>query len=191
VTKKLPHGMATGAGILPPTVFRVVMAYDDFASGKRAMNTCDYLVSQFGGGVELRSSMWKFDVLRHTKLNQMAVDDAIEADVIIVANSRNGELPEEVTRWVDQWARRKQGHATALVALLDFTGQNSGPSARALAFLKTAAHRAKMDFLPRQIRTSAGRLFPLTSASFNLGPPPSTAAATPPAPPAEGSGIND
>ena len=47
--------------------------------------------------------MWKFDVLRGVKLNQIAVDDAIKADVIIVANSKNGGLPDEVKRWVEGW----------------------------------------------------------------------------------------
>jgi hypothetical protein len=128
VRAKSSQGLGGGAGSEPHPVFKVVMAYDDFAAGKRAMDTCNFLVFQLGGGIELRSSMWKFDVLRSAKLNQIAVHDAIEADVIIVANARNTGLPEEVKEWINGWVPHKQDQSAALVALLDFTGENTRES---------------------------------------------------------------
>jgi hypothetical protein len=174
----------------PGTVFRVVMAYADFVSGKRAMDTCNFLVRQMGGGVELRSSMWKFDVLRSAKLSQIAVDDAVDADVIIVANARNTGLPEEVREWIKGWVLRKRNHAAALVALLDFTNDGAPESAQTLAFLKGAAAAAKIDFLPQEIRFLPGRMpfAPESPLSDWSGPPadPSIGRRSP-----EAWGIND
>lgn len=164
---KLPQGAAGSAGAKAKPVFRVVMAYDDFTAGKRAIDTCNFLVSRIGGSIELRSSMWKFDVLRSVKLNQIAVDDAIEADVIIVANARESGLPEEVKEWVNRWVTRKGGQAAALVALLDFTGEDTRESTRAYDFLKDAASLAKIDFLPQEIRSSKSRM-PYTSKTAFL-----------------------
>ena len=182
---------AAGAGAGARLAFRVVMAYDDFASGKRAMATCNFLVYRLGGGIELRSSMWKFDVLRSAKLNQMAVDDAIEADVIIVANSRNGGLPDEVKKWVENWVPRKPARDSVLVALLDFTGEDVQASAQARTFLKEAAASAKIDFLPQEIRFRNSRMPLVPSKLFNRrqGTAPNQPGRK--TPPLEGWGIND
>ena len=182
--------MAAGAGVRSKEAFRVVMAYDDFAAGKRAIDTCNFLVSRLGDGIELRSSMWKFDVLRSVKLHQIAVDDAIEADVIIVANARNVGLPEEVKQWIHAWAPRKAGQAAALVALLDFTGTNTQESTLAHAFLKEAAATAKIDFLPHAIRSTRSRLprVAVNPAPYRPGP---TVDPLQGRPPPEAWGIND
>jgi hypothetical protein len=132
------------------------MAYDDFASGKRAMDACHLMVSQLRGGAELRSSMWKFDVLRSDKLNQIAVEDAIDADVIIVANARNTGLPDAVKTWINGWVPRKRGQSAALVALLDFSEDEAQLAGRARALLKEAAAAARIDFLPQETRLHAG-----------------------------------
>ncbi len=183
--------IATGGGIRSRPVFRVVIVYDDFASGKRAMDTCNFLVCQLGGGIELRTSMWKFDVLRTAKLHQIAVEDAIEADVIIVANARNAGLPAEVKRWVDGWAMRKQGQAAALVALLDFTGEDVQESATVHAFLQGAAADAKIDFLPQEIRFTGSRMPNISSAFSHPAPWPAKDQVSSRMPPVEGFGIND
>lgn len=185
---ELPHRLAAAAELKP--VFRVVMAYDDFAAGKRAMDTCNFLVSQFEGEIELRSSMWKFDVLRSTKLSQIAADEAVEADVIIVANAKDGGLPEEVKEWVNGWVERKRGPAAALVALLDFTGDDARESNLAHAFLKGAATAAKIDFLSQEIRSASGTMRPVSSTAFPDWPlPPADPPAHRPSP--EAWGIND
>jgi len=145
------------------------MAYDDFTSGKRAMDACHLMVARLGGDAELRTSMWKFDVLRSTQLNQTAVEDAVEADVIIVANARNSGLSDSVKTWIDGWAPRKRGQAAALVALLDFTDDEVQAAARTQSILKAAAAEAQMEFLPQEIRLPLGSLSPASiTASVDL-----------------------
>ena len=38
--------------------------------------------------------MWKFEVLGNPKMKEMAANDALEADLIIVSTHGIGELPE-------------------------------------------------------------------------------------------------
>jgi hypothetical protein len=166
------------------------MAYDDFAGGKRAIDTCHFLMGKMGGGVELRSTMWKFDVLRSAKLNQIAVEDAVEADVIIVATTQNGGLPPELQKWIQTWAPLKRGQAAVLVALIDCTGQDTREPDLAAAFLKQAAANAGIDFLAQAIRaeecgSSISSMTPDLSAPLREGDLP------PGRPSPEAWGLND
>jgi hypothetical protein len=187
---KLLQGIAADESVEAKAAFRVMMAYDDFTSGKRAMAICNFLACQLGGGVELRSSMWKFDVLRSARLNQIALDEAAEADVIIVANARSAGLPEQVQKWVAEWVPRKRGQAAALVALVDFTGEDKDQSALTYAFLKGAAIDAQIDFLAQEIRFTGSQMPPVSDVPPRKRP----ASAVDPStdrPGFEGWGIND
>ena len=144
---KLPQ-----AGVADPIpggrpAFRVVIAYEDFAAAKRAMDACKILLPQLGSAVEFRSGMWKFDLLRNAKLNQIAASDALDADLIIVATSQNADLPVEVKKWIEMWTARKRSRAAALVALLDFTGEDVSGFSLAHDYLRKAAATAEMNFM--------------------------------------------
>lgn len=127
-----------------PTL-NVVIIYEDFAAGKHAKATYDYLVNQLGRDFEFSNQMWKFDVLGIPKMRQMAVKDAAASDLIIVSTHGVGELPAEVRLWVDEWAENK-GHARALVTLVDRPKDlfASDPSIR--SYLEDSAKRANVDF---------------------------------------------
>jgi len=194
VSMKLPQGIAAAAAAATragrASDFRVVMVYDDFVAGKRAMETCNFLLMQLGRGVQLNSSMWKFDVLRCAKLKEMAVEDALEADVVIVANGRNCGLPPEVIDWLKCWTPTRRSGAAALVALMDYTGEDSREPARAHITLKHAAAKAGMDFLSQEIRSgdSAEPMFPALESPGKL---PSHENPLPDRPASEGWGLND
>ena len=190
MTMRLPRGLTMGVNKGHKGIFRVVMAYDDFNSGKRAMDACQFLGFQLGGTIELRSSMWKFDILRNDRLNEMAVEDAIEADVIIVANARDAGLPAEVAKWIEGWVPRKRGQTAALVALLDFTGKDPRESAQACALLKGAATRASIDFLPHEIRAAGSGIPAFPPVPLKKSPPARTDVVRN-RPPPEAWGLND
>jgi len=78
----------------------------------------------------------------------------------------------------------------ALVALLDFTGQDSQESAQAYALLEGAAANASIDFLPQKIRVPGGKLPPLPRVPLKKAPP-SKADPVASRPPPEGWGLND
>ena len=136
----------------PRATFRVVVAYGDFDAGRRAMDACKLILSELGDEVEFRSGMWKFDLLRNARLNQRASGQAIDADVIIVATSLGADLPPEVKAWIEGWVPQKRGRTGALVALVGLLGEASADSSAAHSYLKQAASRAGVDFLPHTIR---------------------------------------
>lgn len=126
--------------------FNVVIVYEDFAAGKHAKETFDYLVHQLGNDYEFTNQMWKFDVLGNSKMQEMAVKDALMADLIIISTHGIGDLPVEVKSWVDQWGAKKL-NAMALVALVDRPpGEDASSSAAVRSYLQNIARRAGIGF---------------------------------------------
>jgi hypothetical protein len=148
------------------SVFHILMVYEDSLAGKRAMDACQVLMSQLEGEVELRSSMWTFHTLRNPKLSRIATEDAIEADVIIIATGRNSELPGDVRKWIELWVPQKQGQTAALVAMTDFTGGDSARSSVTHVFLKGAAATAGIDFLSQEFPQAENQKLPVPESSF-------------------------
>jgi hypothetical protein len=122
--------------------FDVVIAYEDFETGKHGKRTYDFLVDHLGDDFVFSSQMWKFDVLSVPKLREMAAKDASAADIIIVSCHGHGPLPREVKAWVELWMKEKL-HATALVALFDKNEYLDNPSR---SYLAEVASRANLEF---------------------------------------------
>jgi len=122
--------------------FNVVMIYEDFECGKRAMRIYDYLVANLGSEFTFDHQMWKFDVLKLPKLREMAVSDAAAADIILVSTRQGEELPTPVKTWVDSWLPMGC-EAIALVALFDGEPERAGG---AFQYLSAVACKAGIQF---------------------------------------------
>src|ERR1041385_735669 len=83
--------------------FSVVIAYEDFDTGKHAKKIYDYLAEHLKHEIQFTHQMWKFDVLAVSKLREMAAKDAVRADIIIVSAHGGADLPSEVKAWTEQW----------------------------------------------------------------------------------------
>jgi len=153
---KLPDALAAGFNVEPKTAFHVLMVYEDLAAGKRAMDTCKFLMAQVEEEIKFRTSMWKFGILQNPKLGELAVGDALEADVIIVAARGQQELPPQVKAWMETWVPQKRGQAVALIAILARPAETEGPSP-VQAYLKQVAAGAQIDFLLQEIQTTEGQ----------------------------------
>lgn len=123
--------------------FNVVIAYEDFETGKQAKKTCDYLAEHIEDDCPVSPQMWKFDVLCVTKLREMAANDAAAADIIIVSAHGANELPSEVKAWIELWVPKCR-RAIALVALLDSAIEGWQNPVR--DYLADVARRAKLEF---------------------------------------------
>lgn len=124
--------------------FNVVIAYEDFATGKHAQETYDFLINQLGREYIFTNQMWKFDILGNAKMREMAVKDAMAADLIIVS-THGDDLPSEVKAWVNRWASEK-GHAMALVNLIDHPHGSESDCATLKNYLEEVARKSHMDF---------------------------------------------
>jgi hypothetical protein len=175
-TLSFPHLRTSEIDVNP--VFNIVIAYEDFETGKHAKKTCDFLIEHLGGECQLSHQMWKFDVLAVTKLREMAVKDAVQADVIIVSAHGTSELPFEVKTWLESWLMEKT-RAIALVGLFDTEEYLENP---ARSYLAAVAKRAGVEFfaqpglwpgesreetLPAESRKYNGRTFSLLSNAVN------------------------
>jgi hypothetical protein len=127
-------------------LFNVVIAYEDFETGREAKKVYDFIASNLAAECRCEHQMWKFDVFAIPKLREMAARDASAADIIVIS-SRSGSLPEAVRNWVDSWLLDKPA-GLALVCLCDETDEpgDSADSIDTQEFLKDAARRGNMEF---------------------------------------------
>ena len=133
-----------------PTVHGV-MAYEDITIAKLAKEKWDYLVHTLQHGFDFKLRLWKFDALRIPELRDVAVNDAIQAQMVFVVTHGAGELPSEVKVWIEHWLAQmdqKRDAARLLTLLSDPPPGKFGASTLSqFAYLQQAARKGSMDFL--------------------------------------------
>jgi len=125
--------------------FDVVIAYEDFETGKHAKRTYDFLTEHLSKECTFTNQMWKFDVLGIPNLRQMAAQDAAQADIVIISCHGSNPLPAEVKAWIELWISNEI-HPVALVALFD---EEAGSEIQAQAmrtYLEQISLRVGMEF---------------------------------------------
>lgn len=125
---------------------RVVIAYHDLAAGKRAMRVLADVAKGLGDDVEFQPVPWSFDVLADVDWRSVAANDAVQADILIIATSDASPLPSAVGRWADAAINRKHGTAAAVVALFGSEENPDGAGSSRLEAIQLAAQRAGLDF---------------------------------------------
>ena len=139
-----PHSLSA-ADFEPNPVFNVLLAYEDFETGKNAKHTFDFLSEHLGHECHFTNQMWKFDVLGIPKLREMAAMDASTADIIVISCHGGFELPLEVKSWIELWLAEKT-NAIALVALIDSAFSQAFESHATRDYLADVAKRAGIEF---------------------------------------------
>jgi hypothetical protein len=124
--------------------FNVVIAYEDFDTGKHAKRTYDFLTETVGRECRFTNEMWKFDVLRIPKLWEMARADAAAADLVVIS-CHGDDLPAHTREWIESWLG---GPTTplALVALFDRPLEEVAKVRAVRDYLADAARRGNMEF---------------------------------------------
>jgi hypothetical protein len=125
--------------------FNVVIAYEDFETGKQAKRTFDFLAEQLKDECQFTNQMWKFDVLNIPKLREMAAKDAAGADIVIISCHARSELAPEVRAWIELWLAERN-EAIALVALLDSPPGFTMETIALRKYLADVALRGGMEF---------------------------------------------
>lgn len=140
----------------PKYPFDLVIAYDDLATRDRALRLNDHLSKQLADDFDLRCSWWKLSHLADETLFDQAVDDALNANMIVL--SLHGGEPEfspATQRWIDGWAHRGEHQKCALVTLFvdPSVREESSPLC---ARLRQSARLARMDFFTNMAEAAAG-----------------------------------
>jgi hypothetical protein len=126
------------------TSINVVMAYEDLADGRRAMQTYNGLVGELGRTCEFNYELWKFEALQIPELRDEAARQAREADMILIA-THSRALPRSVKSWVESWLQAVP-KSRALVALIGSEPEQLGDPASVHAYLQQAAALGQMEF---------------------------------------------
>jgi hypothetical protein len=139
----------------PKYPFDLVIAYSDLETRDRAMRLHDHLSRQLNDDYDLHCSWWKFDHLADPTLFDQAIDDALDANMIVLSLHAETELPPAARAWIDGWAHRSDHQKCALVTL--YAEPSERPeSSPVCAFLRQAARLAHMDFFTNIAEAAAG-----------------------------------
>ncbi len=137
----------------PKTIFTVV-AYEDRSTRDRVIRASDQLVNRLQDELEFDFSWWRFDYFKDESLAELAANDAIQADVLVVA-AHSAEFPAALRSWLESWAHRKQNLPSALVGMLGNANDAKAWSTNH-TFLSSIAAKSGMDYLPRLSMSAFG-----------------------------------
>jgi hypothetical protein len=130
----------------PADGLRVVILYEDFATGLRARRVGSVLAEELGAKGRFEPALWRWDLLQDPRLQRRAVGEAARADLLIVSVHRR--LPAVPTgALLDAWLATHARRASHLVALVDGTGARGSVA----ACLRELAWRRGLDCLEERI----------------------------------------
>ena len=108
------------------SALKIVVIYEDFASGKRAKHFAERLAEQHGCACRLTESLWRSDLLEYPPIAAEVAREATGCDYLIVALHADRVLPLAVQLWIEAQLDTARQHGTGLVVLLDSVGENPG-----------------------------------------------------------------
>jgi hypothetical protein len=121
--------------------------YEDLAAHDRAMEMAARLAAECGDDPSIVFHSWNFKDLGEPARSLQAVENAVGADVIVVAGHGN-DLPGSVGTWLAACATARARDDGALALLLTEPYMLSASSGAIVATLEHAASRLRMDFVP-------------------------------------------
>lgn len=125
---------------------RVAIAYDDLSARERAMRLLYHLENSVGPDVRFDRRPWSFNLLSDASYSDLAVKDAIDAEILIITRSTVETLPPEVNEWARTAFDCKQGQRAAVVALFGSEDDPEGPDSPPVQKIQAAAREAGLDF---------------------------------------------
>ena len=147
-----------GLGQMMGAPFNVVIAYEDSVTGKRAKALFDRLARGLDPSVNLVLKLWKFSVLESASLRELAISDAADAAVVVVAAANDGELPAGIKTWMRRGLAMGREGGRALVALLYRTGLSFDDCGSIYSYLAELAAQSGMDFFAQTADLSSEEL---------------------------------
>src|SRR5262245_44329722 len=138
-----------------PEACAVAVVYDNDSARNLAIHVCDTLSQTFIGDLDFEVSWWRFNYLADPLIAGVAAQAAAKADLILVILDTEN-IRAEVQAWFDGWLSHREVTGGALVV-----GRSSGASndtSATDAYLRLAAERAHLDFVPLFASSSGTRL---------------------------------
>jgi hypothetical protein len=137
--------------------FNVVVAFDDQeTSSTSALRTCDYVISQLGGDIQVRRKVVNFERPTTPRARAAAAKDAARADMVIVSTREQAQLPSEMQAWMDEWSSQRSAEEGALVAIVNRKDKKEARADRSVGVREQLAQMAQqmnMDFFSSEVAT--------------------------------------
>ena len=131
----------------------------------------EQLTRQLGHSFTFSVSWWSLKSFWHPKMRQVAADAIAKADIILFALLSGGELPQTLTKWLEETLQHGAPHRVSLLALLETGGMIVPRLSSAEIYLSHLASEAGVDCLcysdsiplarttwPRKIRLSVAEV---------------------------------
>jgi len=106
------------AGAAVPSKLKVVIAYADLSSATLAKRILHEALAVLSLQFTVETSLWKFELLQAPSLQQLAMEDAAQAQIIIIAAEREYGLPDGAKKWVETCLTNPEVKDVSVVALL-------------------------------------------------------------------------
>lgn len=100
----------------------VLIVYEDVAAAERAMQVIARLEGCTDGQIEFVPKVWRFDLLNDPDFAWAALEDALDADLVILATHITDTLPPAVRRWLASYRARRTRMKSALLLLYGASG---------------------------------------------------------------------
>jgi hypothetical protein len=114
-------------------------------------------VQKFWADVEFDFSWWRFDFLHDSALAGDAVRLAARSELILLAAHAGRELPPPVKNWIESWLPMREPGFGVLVAMIGTEADRLRGLSPIHVYLREAAQRANMDYLPQVIDAQLGK----------------------------------
>ncbi len=138
-------------GFEPPPEFKLLIAYEDFANGRRAMMFLERLVEEFGRLFTFVPRFLKFEDLTKAQVAEQMEKEALEADLVVVAAYADGEWPGPARAWIRELEIRRGKRDRGLVSLLN-SRQEASPNDRPAQWrLRAATKRGRSHALRQPV----------------------------------------
>ena len=126
---------------------RVVVAYEDLATAKRALRLFDRtaLGLKAGGHGAMHCAMWKIGGSMLPTRMKISADQAATADLIVIAAHERATMPEVLQEWISLWLPKKIEQPCGLFALLDHPAESYAQRG-IYRYLKSVACFGKLSF---------------------------------------------
>jgi hypothetical protein len=158
-TLKIPSGR-NHAGLELKPIVRILIAYEDYATGLRARQVYERLAREFAEHCDFEQTLWRIDVLSVPQLGEVAADEAVGADMLLISLHKQEELTDVFKDWCEKWVDRDVKLDTAMVVVFDPDTGGQGGDSPAQEYLRCLANRAGMSFIAQEVpndATSAGQ----------------------------------
>lgn len=155
MSNSLPDMKAPDSRWVPKMPFDLVVAYEDRTTRNRALHLYDHLAQQLLDDYDFKCAWWKFDHLTDPSLREHSMDDAAEANMVILSLHARAEIAEDHKSWVESWITLRDQRKCALVAMIGDGDQASIDSSNLIGWLHNAARLGHMDFFNHSFGVSA------------------------------------